>query len=179
MPVKHYCHWSMMSCVDWQRQDCEMKSLGRLCKPTALVHEAFLRLADVETLQEWESRGHFFSAAAEAMRRILIENARKKGRQKHGGGWRRVDLENLDEIAAMSDGQVLALDEALEQLYEQDSVARPARQASLFRGAFLRRCTSGSQDIPGDSLSALGICSSIPAMSSHGVMVDHVTNPSG
>src|SRR5438552_1494273 len=62
---------------------------GQTLQPTALVHEVYLRLVDVERTQCWNSRGHFFAAAAEAMRRILVENARRKGRDKHGGGRRR------------------------------------------------------------------------------------------
>src|SRR5947209_17639414 len=64
---------------------------GQTLDATALVHEAYLRLVDTEAIQRWDSRGHFFAAAAEAMRRILVENARRKGREKHGGGRRHVD----------------------------------------------------------------------------------------
>src|SRR5262245_56604860 len=64
---------------------------GQTLRATALVHEAYLRLVEVEAAQRWKSRGHFFAAAAEAMRRILIERARGKGRIKRGGHWRRVD----------------------------------------------------------------------------------------
>ena len=65
---------------------------GQTLQATALVHEAYLRLVDVEKAQHWDSRGHFFAAAAEAMRRILVENARRKTRNKHGGGIAAVDL---------------------------------------------------------------------------------------
>src|ERR1700675_2603710 len=64
---------------------------GQTLQPTALVHEAYLRLVDVERAQYWDSRSHFFAAAAEAMRRILVEQARRKGRRRHGGGLKRVD----------------------------------------------------------------------------------------
>src|SRR5678809_1222441 len=64
---------------------------GQTLQATALVHDAYLRLVDVEQAQHWHSRGHFFAAAAEAIQRILVENARKKGRLKHGGGRKRVD----------------------------------------------------------------------------------------
>ena len=89
---------------------------GQTLQPTDLVHEAYLRLVDVEKAQHWNSRGHFFAAAAEAMRRILVERARHKGRIRHGGGRRRMDL--LDaEVAAPTDAeQVLLLDEALARL---------------------------------------------------------------
>src|SRR5215203_2824990 len=90
---------------------------------TALVHEAYLRLVDVDKVPNWNSRGHFFGAAAEAMRRILVENARAKGRLKRGGGgdgdgWQRVEL-NVLEAAGLAD-DVLALHEALEKLEPLD-----------------------------------------------------------
>src|SRR5215831_6055772 len=90
---------------------------GQTLQATALVHEAYLRLVDTEAIRRWDSRGHFFAAAAEAMRRILVENARRKGRVKHGGGIRRLDL--LDAEVAESptdDEQVLLLDGALTRL---------------------------------------------------------------
>src|SRR5438067_11296891 len=68
---------------------------GQTLEATALVHEAYLRLVDTEKVQRWESRGHFFAAAAEAMRRILINRARDKKSLKRGGGWKRVDLDSL------------------------------------------------------------------------------------
>ena len=89
---------------------------GQTLQPTALVHEAYLRLVDVPARQDWRSRGHFFGAAAEAMRRILIENARRRSRVKHGGEFHRIGLED-GEIAAPAPGEdLLALDEALERL---------------------------------------------------------------
>src|SRR5579875_3857658 len=72
---------------------------GQTLQATALVHEAYLRLVDTNRVQHWNSRGHFFAAAAEAMRRILVQNARRRNRLKHGGGRIRLDLNNL-EIAA-------------------------------------------------------------------------------
>src|SRR5438067_13723181 len=92
---------------------------GQALQATALVHEAYLRLVDVETAQHWNSRGHFFAAAAEAMRRILIEDARRKQAAKAGGGWRRHEL--LDaELAVDSTGDDLfAVDEALSRLAEK------------------------------------------------------------
>src|SRR5438552_10659898 len=73
---------------------------GQTLTATALVHEAYLRLVDVDQAQQWNSRGHFFAAAAEAMRRILVEQARRKRRSKHGGDLRRVDLEEAFSVAA-------------------------------------------------------------------------------
>ena len=94
---------------------------GQTLQATALVHEAYLRLVDVKQAQHWNSRGHFFAAAAEAMRRILVERARHKGRIQHGGGLRRVDLLDADAVAPTDDEQVLVLDEALTRL----AAARP------------------------------------------------------
>ena len=94
---------------------------GQTLQATALVHEAYLRLVDVAKVQHWNSRGHFFAAAAEAMRRILIERARHKGRLRHGGGLRRADLLDAEVAASTNDEQVLLLDDALTRL----AAARP------------------------------------------------------
>jgi RNA polymerase sigma factor (TIGR02999 family) len=95
------------------------ESAGQTLQATALVHEAWMRIAG-QAGQRWENRGHFFAAAAEAMRRILIENARRKSRLKHGGGQIRVELEGLELAAASPDEQVLLLDDALAKLQAQD-----------------------------------------------------------
>src|SRR5205809_5042195 len=87
---------------------------GQTLQATALVHEAYLRLVAGEKDQAWSSRGHFFAAAAEAMRRILVENARRKRRIKHGGGLERLDIEMANLPTRMSSDELLALDEALE-----------------------------------------------------------------
>jgi RNA polymerase sigma factor (TIGR02999 family) len=89
---------------------------GQTLQPTALVHEAYLRLVDVEKAQAWNGRGHFFAAAAEAMRRILVEQARHKKAAKVGGGWQRQEL--LDEELAVDSGgdDLFAVDEALTRL---------------------------------------------------------------
>src|SRR3954466_11048889 len=84
---------------------------GQTLQATALVHEAYLRLVDVEQVQQWDSRGHFFAAAAEAMRRILVEAARRKQRQKHGGGLIR-EGEERDLASPERPERLLALDEA-------------------------------------------------------------------
>jgi len=89
---------------------------GQTLEATALVHEAYLRLVDVDKAQHWNSRGHFFAAAAEAMRRILIERARSKARAKRGGDWQRVDFEGLDAATSVSPEQLVALDDALVRL---------------------------------------------------------------
>src|SRR5438045_8801159 len=83
---------------------------GQTLQATALVHEAYLRLVDVDQVQQWNSRGHFFAAAAEAMRRILIERARRQATQKHGGSRRRVDLDQLELAQGGRSRQRPALD---------------------------------------------------------------------
>ena len=101
---------------------------GQTLQATALVHEAYLRLVDVEQAQQWASRGHFFAAAAEAMRRILIERARQRQRVRHGGGWQRIDLEATCSVVEPPCDDLLALDEALTQLAAADP-----RRAELVR----------------------------------------------
>ncbi|HEU5078863.1 MAG TPA: sigma-70 family RNA polymerase sigma factor [Opitutaceae bacterium] len=96
------------------------ESAAQTLQPTALLHEAWLRLIGGGE-QRWQNRAHFFGAAAEAMRRILIENARRKARLKRGGGQIRVDLENLELAATTPDEKVLLINEALERLQEQDA----------------------------------------------------------
>ena len=88
---------------------------GQTLQATALVHEAYLRLVDVAAPQNWDSRGHFFAAAAEAMRRILIDNARRKRRPKHGGGRNRVRLDEALCLGGVADDDLLALNEVLEK----------------------------------------------------------------
>jgi len=92
---------------------------GHTLQATALVHEAYLRLVDVKKIQDWSSRGHFFAAAAEAMRRILVEQARRKGRLKRGGGKERVDLEQVEIAFAGPADDLVALDDALARLAEK------------------------------------------------------------
>lgn len=92
---------------------------GQTLQPTMLVHEAFLRLVDVDEPQKWNGRGHFFAAAAEAMRRILVENARRKQSLKRGGDRQRIDLDLADLAEADRHDELLALDEVLTQLEQQ------------------------------------------------------------
>src|SRR5689334_10432347 len=96
---------------------------GQTLQATALVHEAYVRLVDVERAQTWKSRGHFFAAAAQAMRRILIEHARGKQREKRGGDWKRVDFEDLDPASSVTPDQLVTLDDALDRLTALDKVA--------------------------------------------------------
>ena len=107
---------------------------GQTLQATALVHEAYLRLVDVETAQRWNSRGHFFAAAAEAMRRILVGTARRKGRAKHGGGRQRVDLNAVQVALDMPAEHLLALDEALTRLAAQDAQAARLVDLHCFAG---------------------------------------------
>jgi RNA polymerase sigma factor (TIGR02999 family) len=95
---------------------------GQTLQATALVHEAYLRLVEGEKDEHWNSRGHFFAAAAEAMRRILVESARRKKRSKHGGDLERVEIDMLEVPTRMSSDELIALDDALEQLRAHDSV---------------------------------------------------------
>jgi RNA polymerase sigma factor (TIGR02999 family) len=92
---------------------------GHTLQATALVHEAYLRLVDVDQAQLWNGRGHFFAAAAEAMRRILIDNARRKRRPKHGGDRQRVELEEACSLADNGAEQVLLVSDALDKLAQE------------------------------------------------------------
>ena len=89
---------------------------GQTLQATALVHEAYLRLVDADKAQNWDSRGHFFAAAAEAMRRILIDQARRKRRPKHGGGRKRISLDQALSLGTVPNDDLLALDESLAKL---------------------------------------------------------------
>jgi RNA polymerase sigma factor (TIGR02999 family) len=111
------------------------ESAGRTLQATALVHEAYLRLVDVAEPQAWNGRGHFFAAAAEAMRRILVERARRNAAVKHGGQFRRVELRHVD--VASDDGcaaGLLALDEALVELEGHDAPAAQLVKLRYFAG---------------------------------------------
>ena len=106
---------------------------GQTLDATALVHEAYLRLAGSER-RPWDSRGHFFAAAAEAMRRILVENARRKRRAKHGGGQQRVPLDGVVAAAGTPSDDLLALDEALSRLAAADPVKARLVELRFFAG---------------------------------------------
>ncbi len=105
---------------------------GQTLEATALVHEAYIRLVDVEKAQHWNSRGHFFAAAAEAMRRILVESARRKHRVKHGGEFRRAAAR--EPVAAKPDDDVVAIDEALTLLAAEDPQAAEVVELRYFAG---------------------------------------------
>jgi RNA polymerase sigma factor (TIGR02999 family) len=113
-------------------QKLSQEQPGQTLEATALVHEAYVRLVDVEQPPDWDGRGHFFAAAAEAMRRILIDQARRKQRQKHGGDLIRVEL--IDAPAPAEDDRLLALDEALTKLAEVDPQAARIVELRQFTG---------------------------------------------
>ena len=106
---------------------------GQTLQPTALVHEAYLRLVDQPDEQQWDSRGHFFAAAAEAMRRILVENARHKDAVKHGGGRRRLPLEEFHRVTE-SPEDLLDLDDALTRFAAREPAKAQLVQLRFFAG---------------------------------------------
>jgi len=115
-------------------QRLAQEKAGETLQATALVHEAYLRLVGTGPSQSWNSRGHFFAAAAQAMRRILVDQARRKQADKHGGGRSRVDLpEDLAATAARSD-DLIALDEALGRLERHDPIAAQLVKLRYFAG---------------------------------------------
>jgi RNA polymerase sigma factor (TIGR02999 family) len=107
---------------------------GQTLQATALVHEAYLRLAGDNSVPKWDSRGHFFAAAAEAMRRIVVERARAKGTQKRGGGGQRLELDQLPLAADQRSDELLALDEALKLLEQHDPQAALLVKLRFFAG---------------------------------------------
>lgn len=107
---------------------------GQTLQATALVHEAYIRLVDVDKAQHWSSRGHFFGAAAEAMRRILVENARRKGRQQRGGQRRRCELADDDLITCPISDELLDLDAAITSLGEVKPEAAELVKMRVFAG---------------------------------------------
>ena len=109
---------------------------GQTIQATALVHEAYLRLVEVKD-QNWNSRGHFFKAAAEAMRRILIENARRKGRIKHGGGRNRVELDEFDLFIDGPSYDLVVLDECLERLQTEEQAIAELVKLRFYAGLTL------------------------------------------
>jgi RNA polymerase sigma factor (TIGR02999 family) len=115
-------------------QKMALERPGQTLEATALVHEAYLRLVDVERAQHWNSRGHFFAAAAEAMRRILVENARRKKADKYGGARQRVDLADLEASSASCSDVWLLLDDALSCLTREDPAAADIARLRLYAG---------------------------------------------
>jgi RNA polymerase sigma factor (TIGR02999 family) len=107
---------------------------GQTLQATALVHEAYLRLVDTEKVQQWHGRGHFFAAAAEAMRRILVDRARDKGRQKRGGKLKKLPIDAIGLATHVTPDQLLAVDEALAKLATHDAVAAKLVELRYFAG---------------------------------------------
>jgi RNA polymerase sigma factor (TIGR02999 family) len=107
---------------------------GQTLQATALVHDAYIRLVDVDKVQQWDSRRHFFAAAAEAMRRILVEKARRKGRLKRGGDRNRVPCEELVIAAEIPQLDLIALDEALAKLADESAEKAEIVQLRFFAG---------------------------------------------
>jgi RNA polymerase sigma factor (TIGR02999 family) len=112
------------------------EAVGQTLQPTALVHEAYLRLVGSNSEGEWDSRGHFFAAAAEAMRRILVDNARKRRSLKRGGDRKRLDLGEVQPCTPASDDDLVALDEALTSL-----AAKAPVKAELVKLRYFGGCT--------------------------------------
>jgi RNA polymerase sigma factor (TIGR02999 family) len=123
-------------------QKMAQEASGQTLQPTALVHEAYLRLVGGDQAPHWDSRGHFFAAAAEAMQRILVDNARRKRRIKHGGQRERVDIELADLPTRMPPEELLALDEALEQLKRQDPVKAKLVTLRYFAGMTIEQAAT-------------------------------------
>jgi RNA polymerase sigma factor (TIGR02999 family) len=119
---------------------------GQTLQATALVHDAYVRLVDVDRPQQWNGRGHFFAAAAEAMRRILVEGARRRNSLKGGGGHRRVDLADEPEISGPPGLDLLALDQAIQKLESDEP-----RKAALVKLRYFAGLTND------DAAAALGI----------------------
>jgi RNA polymerase sigma factor (TIGR02999 family) len=114
-------------------QKMALEPAGHTLQPTALVHEAWLRLVEAEN-QSWQNRAHFFAAAAEAMRRVLIDRARSKQAARHGGGWERVGLEMIDAPARADEDTVLRVNDCLEALAREDTKAAEMVKLRFFTG---------------------------------------------
>jgi RNA polymerase sigma factor (TIGR02999 family) len=115
-------------------QKLAREAVGQTLQATALVHEAYLRLVDTEKVQHWNSRGHFFAAAAEAMRRILVENARRKKALRRGGDRQRQNLDLAQPAAPQLSDDLLALDEALEKLAAKEPAKAQLVKLRYFAG---------------------------------------------
>jgi RNA polymerase sigma factor (TIGR02999 family) len=117
---------------------------GQTLQATALVHEAYLRLVDVKEIQHWDSRGHFFAAAAEAMRRILINRARDKGRLKRGGHLCRVNLDQVELAVNAPNEELVAIDEVLKQLAEENPECANVVKLRFFVGLSIDEAAAAS-----------------------------------
>ncbi len=113
------------------------EAAGHTLQPTALVHEAWLRLAGTDANVQFANRAHFFAAAAEAMRRILVDRARRKSADKRGGGWERINLESVDIAADADDDTLLLIDESLAKLAQEEPQAAEIVKLRFFAGLTL------------------------------------------
>ena len=118
-------------------QKLAQEKSGQTLQATAIVHEAYLRLVEGDAARPWNSRGHFFAAAAEAMRRILVDSARRKRRPKHGGGRNRVSLDEALCLREAADDDLLALDEALQKLARAEAAKAELVKLHYFAGLSL------------------------------------------
>lgn len=116
------------------RKRVAREKTGHSLNATALVHEAYVRLVGSDGGPHWHNRGHFFAAAAEAMRRILVENARRKARLKHGGEYQRIELTNVDVEMRAPPEMVLAIDDVLERFAQEDPVSSELVKLRYFAG---------------------------------------------
>jgi RNA polymerase sigma factor (TIGR02999 family) len=123
-------------------QKMAQENPGQTLQATALVHEAYIRLVDAQQGQQWDSRGHFFAAAAEAMRRILVEQARRKGRLKRGGELVRHDLHELEIVTQVRPDEIVAVDEALLKLETQHAAAAQLVKLRYFAGMTIPECAA-------------------------------------
>jgi RNA polymerase sigma factor (TIGR02999 family) len=123
-------------------QKLALEKPGQTLQATALVHEAYLRLVGSEPVQRWDSRGHFFAAAAEAMRRILLNRARDKKRLKRGGQHRRVNLDKVEIALDTDDEHLIAIDEALSRLAAEDPGAAQLVNLRFFAGLTLKEAAN-------------------------------------
>ena len=112
---------------------------GQTLQPTALVHEAYVRLVNADGGQQWNSRGHFFAAAAECMRRILVDAARARSARKRGGAWKRIDLNSVELVANAEPDDLLLLDETLDKLARRDPDAAQLVKLRYFAGLSIER----------------------------------------
>ena len=132
------------------------ESAGHTLQPTALVHEAWLRLTG-DSKQNWKSRAYFFAAAAEAMRRILVEHARRKARLKHGGGQERLNLEDLELAGAAPDEKILLVNDALESL-ERSNPERARVVVLKFFGGMTNKEVADTMEIGERSVDRHWVC---------------------
>ena len=121
-------------CTSSPHRKSAQETPGQTLQATALVHEAYVRLVDKDDGRNWNNRGHFFAAAAEAMRRILVDQARHKSTQRAGGGRERIDLEDVVPAIEGPGNEILALDEALTRLAERDPVRAELVKLRFFAG---------------------------------------------